>query len=265
LTDASDTSTPSVLVTGGGTGIGAAIARRLASEGFSVCVSGRREAPLREVADEIGGLAVGADAADPAQARRAVEAAAERFGRLDALVCNAGTGASGTVTEQTLERFNRVIATNLTGVFLSCQAALPYLLKTRGSVVTIGSLAGLRAGPASAAYCASKAALIMLTQCIAVDYGSRGVRANCVCPGWIGTPMADGEMDDLAQRRGTDRDGAWALAVAEVPAGRAGRPEEVADAVRWLVAPGAGYVNGAVITIDGGAAVVDAGSLAFKA
>jgi len=254
-----------VLVTGGGTGIGAAIARRLASEGFSVCVSGRREAPLREVADEIGGLAVGADAADPAQARRAVEAAAERFGRLDALVCNAGTGASGTVTEQTLERFNRVIATNLTGVFLSCQAALPYLLKTRGSVVTIGSLAGLRAGPASAAYCASKAALIMLTQCIAVDYGSRGVRANCVCPGWIGTPMADGEMDDLAQRRGTDRDGAWALAVAEVPAGRAGRPEEVADAVRWLVAPGAGYVNGAVITIDGGAAVVDAGSLAFKA
>jgi len=265
LTDASDTSTPSVLVTGGGTGIGAAIARRLASEGFSVCVSGRREAPLREVADEIGGLAVGADAADPAQARRAVEAAAERFGRLDALVCNAGTGASGTVTEQTLERFNRVIATNLTGVFLSCQAALPYLLKTRGSVVTIGSLAGLRAGPASAAYCASKAALIMLTQCIAVDYGSRGIRANCVCPGWIGTPMADGEMDDLAQRRGTDRDGAWALAVAEVPAGRAGRPEEVADAVRWLVAPGAGYVNGAVITIDGGAAVVDAGSLAFKA
>jgi len=254
-----------VLVTGGGTGIGAAIARRLASEGFSVCVSGRREAPLREVAEEIGGLAVGADAADPAQARRAVEAAAERFGRLDALVCNAGTGASGTVTEQTLERFNRVIATNLTGVFLSCQAALPYLLKTRGSVVTIGSLAGLRAGPASAAYCASKAALIMLTQCIAVDYGSRGVRANCVCPGWIGTPMADGEMDDLAQRRGTDRDGAWALAVAEVPAGRAGRPEEVADAVRWLVAPGAGYVNGAVITIDGGAAVVDAGSLAFKA
>ncbi len=254
-----------MLVTGGGTGIGAAIARRLASEGFSVCVSGRREAPLREVADEIGGLAVGADAADPAQARRAVEAAAERFGRLDALVCNAGTGASGTVTEQTLERFNRVIATNLTGVFLSCQAALPYLLKTRGSVVTIGSLAGLRAGPASAAYCASKAALIMLTQCIAVDYGSRGVRANCVCPGWIGTPMADGEMDDLAQRRGTDRDGAWALAVAEVPAGRAGRPEEVADAVRWLVAPGAGYVNGAVITIDGGAAVVDAGSLAFKA
>ncbi len=254
-----------MLVTGGGTGIGAAIARRLASEGFSVCVSGRREAPLREVAEEIGGLAVGADAADPAQARRAVEAAAERFGRLDALVCNAGTGASGTVTEQTLERFNRVIATNLTGVFLSCQAALPYLLKTRGSVVTIGSLAGLRAGPASAAYCASKAALIMLTQCIAVDYGSRGVRANCVCPGWIGTPMADGEMDDLAQRRGTDRDGAWALAVAEVPAGRAGRPEEVADAVRWLVAPGAGYVNGAVITIDGGAAVVDAGSLAFKA
>jgi meso-butanediol dehydrogenase/(S,S)-butanediol dehydrogenase/diacetyl reductase len=104
----------------------------------------------------------------------------------------------------------------------------------------------------------------MLTRCIALDYGPRGVRANCVCPGWIRTAMADGEMDDLGRQRGLDREAAWELAVAEVPARRPGRPEEVADAVSWLIAPGSGYINGAVITIDGGTAVVDAGSLAFR-
>ncbi|HKO28937.1 MAG TPA: SDR family oxidoreductase, partial [Solirubrobacteraceae bacterium] len=169
----------------------------------------------------------------------------------------------GAVLDQTLERWNHVLQTNLTGAFLMCRAALPHLLKTRGAIVTVASLAGLRADPESAAYCSSKAGLIMLTQTIALDYGPAGVRANCVCPGWIRTDMADAAMDELAQARAVDREAAYRLAVAEIPARRAGRAEEAAAAVAWLASPASSYVNGAVLTVDGGAAIVDAGTLAF--
>jgi meso-butanediol dehydrogenase / (S,S)-butanediol dehydrogenase / diacetyl reductase len=259
----SSTTDPVVLITGGGSGIGAAVARRLADDGYRVCVAGRRPEPLAEVAAAVHGHAVAADVTQPDDAQRAVDECVARCGRLDALVISSGTGAGGAVLDQTLERFNRVVHTNLTGAFLVSRAALPHLLTTRGAIVTIASLAGLRADPESAAYCASKAGLIMLTQCIALDYGSAGVRANCVCPGWIRTEMADAAMDELAAARGTDRPGAYELAVADVPARRAGGAEEAAAAVAWLASPAASYVNGAVLTVDGGAAVVDAGTLAF--
>jgi NAD(P)-dependent dehydrogenase (short-subunit alcohol dehydrogenase family) len=255
---------PTVLITGGGSGIGAATARLLAGEGYAVCVSGRTAEPLARVAEEIGGTHVVADTATPEGAQAAVDAALEHHGRLDALVANAGTGAGGTVGEQTLERWNLVVSTNLTGTFLACRAALPHLLETGGAIVTVASLAGLRAGPASAAYAASKAGVVMLTQCIAVDYGARGVRANCVCPGWIRTDMADRAMDELAGERATDREGAYALATEPVPARRPGTAEEAAAAVAWLAGRSASYVNGAVITVDGGSAVVDAATLAFR-
>jgi NAD(P)-dependent dehydrogenase (short-subunit alcohol dehydrogenase family) len=258
------TSQPGALVTGGGSGIGAAVARRLAAAGYGVCVTGRRQAPLEEVAAETRGIAIVADTGKVDAIARAVDATVDRFGTLGVLVCNAGTGASGAVAEQTPERWARVIETNLTGTFLACRAALPHLVEARGAVVIVASLAGLRASPESAAYGASKAGLIMLTQSIALDYGPRGVRANCVCPGWIRTPMADAMMDELADRTAGDREGAYELANRMVPLRRPGTPEEAAEAIAWLASPASSYVNGAVLPVDGGGAIVDIASAAFE-
>jgi NAD(P)-dependent dehydrogenase (short-subunit alcohol dehydrogenase family) len=156
-----------------------------------------------------------------------------------------------------------VLRVNLTGAFLTARAAIPHLVARRGAIVTVSSAAGLRASPESLAYCASKAGLAMLTQCMAVDHGPEGVRANCVCPGWVRTPMADEEMDALAGRLGTDRDGAYAACLADVPLRRASTAAEIAATVAWLLSDEAAYVNGAVLPVDGGHTPVDVATVAF--
>ena len=248
------------LVTGGGTGIGAAVARRLSADGYDVVVTGRREGPISEVAAEIGGLAIVADTSIEADAERAVAGAVDRFGGVDALVLNAGIAGYGTLLDLAPGTFEDILRVNVTGAFLTARAAIPHLLERRGSIVTISSVSALRAAPASLAYCSSKAALAMLTQCIALDHGPEGVRANCICPGWVRTPMADGEMDDLGL---PSRESAYALVTQDVPLRRPSTPEEVAGTAAWLLSDDAASVSGAVISVDGGSTVVDVASLAF--
>lgn len=254
------------LVTGAGSGIGAACARRLGADGYAVILSGRRAAPLEAVAADLGdAVVVPGDVGDPEHAAALAAAAQASYGGLDAVVLGAGIGDSARVGDDTPEGWERTLRTNLTGAFLVAHAALPLLQERRGALVGIASVNARRAGPGWASYCSSKAGLVMLCKTIAADYGPAGVRANAVSPGWVRTPMGDADMDDLAKLRGTDREGAYALTHADVPLRRPAEPEEVAAVVAFLLSQDAAYVSGADITVDGGATVVDVSATAWNA
>ena len=256
---------PCAVVTGAATGIGRATAHALVRDGYAVALVGRRAEPLEELAAELGGeaLATPADVTSPDQAAAAVDAAVARFGGIDVLVNNAGVGDSGPILDESLERWEETLRVNLTGAFIATQLALPHLLERRGSIVNVASINGVLAGPGWTSYCVSKAGLIMLAKCVARDYGRQGVRANAVCPGWVRTPMADSDMDRVAQAHGLDREGAYARAHQQHPLGRPAQPEEIADVIAFLASPRAAYVTGASIMVDGGTTVVDPTAEAF--
>jgi len=250
------------LVTGGGTGIGAATARRFAAEGARVVVTGRRPEPLRLLADDIDVTAVAGDASTTETLSRAVEAAVEQYGGLDIVVAAAGGAGTPAAAETDDARWRAAIDSNLTSCFVTCRETLPALLaRGGGSIVVVASAAALAAPPSLAGYTAAKTALIGLVRSLAVDYGPRGVRVNAVCPGWVATPMADVEMDKLAAERGIDRAEAYETATRFYPLRRAGRPEEIAACCLFLASPESSFVTGAVLAADGGADAVDVGTL----
>ncbi|MFE6686450.1 SDR family NAD(P)-dependent oxidoreductase [Streptomyces sp. NPDC057743] len=254
-----------VIVTGGGTGIGAATARLLRTAGHHVVVSGRRPEPLHRIAEETGALAHPSDATDPQAVQELVAAAVRAYGRLDGVVLNAGIGRGGRIGEMAVDDWEVLMRTNLTGPFLLLRAALPHLLAARGAVVGVASVSALRNGRGNGAYATSKAALLQLCRSLAVDYGREGLRANTVCPSWIRTEMADRRMTRFAAEAALPggAEAAYAEATRLTPAGRPGDPTEVAEAISWLLSPAASYVNGAVLTVDGGVTTLDPGVAAF--
>lgn len=253
-----------VVVTGGGTGIGAAIAARFSAEGAHVVVVGRRLAPLEEVARSTGALPLVADAADGEAARSVVRKTLERFGRLDVLVANAGGHGFASVVDTDDQAWEAALRANLTTAFTMARECLPALIEAKGQIVIISSIAGLFAGPSVAGYTVGKHALIGLTRTLARDYGPQGVRVNAVCPGWVQTPMADQEMDEFAAHAGLpSRAEAYATVTADVPLGRAAQPAEIAALVRFLGSGESSYITGAVLVADGGAHIVDVPTIAF--
>lgn len=249
-------------MTGAGTGIGLATARRLAADGHGVVVTGRREEACDALVGELEAdghtaVAAAADVGEPDDAGRVIATAIEHFTGIDVLVNNAGIGDAAPVLEETLEGWERVMRTNLTGAFLVSREALPSLIERRGCVVNVSSVNGYLAGPGWAAYSTSKAGLIMLTRSLANDYGPLGVRANCVCPGWVRTPMADADMDTVADARGIDREDAYRIAHLDNPLRRPAEADEIASVVSFLAGPDSAYVNGVTLPVDGGTSVVD--------
>jgi meso-butanediol dehydrogenase / (S,S)-butanediol dehydrogenase / diacetyl reductase len=246
------------VITGGGTGIGAATARLFAQEGARIVVTGRRPEPIEAVARETEGLAVAGDVSDEDHARRAVAAAVEAFGGLNVLVANAGLGFGGAAGDVDDERWARTLEVNLTGAFRFVRASIPAMLERGGgSIVLVSSVSGFVSGTESAAYVSSKAAMIGLAKSIAVDYGPKGIRANALCPGWVRTPMGDASMTNLAENRGLDLDQAYRLATARVPLRRPAAAEEIAACCLFLASDDSSIVTGTVLVADGGGLAVD--------
>jgi len=256
------------LITGGGTGIGAATARMFAREGAKVVVTGRRPEPIERVAAAVDGVAVAGDTSDPAHASEAVSAAVSTFGGLDVLVAAAGIGGmAGSVGDMDDENWRRTLEVNLTGPMVMTRAAIPAMLdRGSGSVVLVSSTNALSASPSSVAYDSSKAALNALARGIAVDHGPQGIRANALCPGWVITPMADASMDEMgAVNGGIGRQEAYDLATANVPTRRPGTAEEMANCCLFLASDESSIVNGATLVADGGALAVELTSTMFSA
>lgn len=253
------------MISGGGSGIGAAVARRFAVEGAHVVVTGRRPQPLDEIAAETGGLAVPGDVADPASATEVVAAATESFGGIDIVVANAGMDRPGSAVEVDDDDWHDALAVNLSGPMMLCRAAIPSMIsRGGGSIVLVSSVNGLANAPRSVAYDTSKAALISLARSIAVDFGPDGVRANAVCPGWVATPMGDHDMDSVASTHGITREEAYRLATAAVPLRRPAHPDEIAACCLFLASEESSIVSGATLVADGGGRAVEIGSLTFR-
>ncbi|MDH0301956.1 MULTISPECIES: SDR family NAD(P)-dependent oxidoreductase [unclassified Pseudomonas] len=252
-----------VLVTGAGSGIGEACALRLASQGWQVALVGRRAEALERVAQICGGLVLAGDAAHSSTWDSFIARLRERFGGLDAVIACAGGHGLGRADQTSDDAWREALRVNLDSAFHTARACLPLLRERRGSLVLLGSIASLAAGPEVCGYTTAKHALVGLTRSLARDYGPFGVRVNCVCPGWVRTPMADQEMQPLMDHFQEDLDAAYRRVTADVPLRRPASSVEIAAVCQFLVSAEASIVTGAVITADGGSTVVDVPTLAY--
>ena len=236
------------VINGAAGGIGRAIAHRFAREGAKLLLADIDEAGGQALAEALPECAyfVRTDTTDDAQVRTAIEVARERYGRLDVLVNNAGLpGDDAALTAVGDDLWNRILAVNLTGTFFAMRAAIPAMIAAGGgSIINNASVLGLVGFANHAAYSASKGGVIALTREAAVEYGSKGVRVNCICPGFIETPMLAGAKANAAVL--------GAMLKVLHPLGRLGRAEEIAELALFLASAQSSFMTGAVIPVDGG-------------
>jgi NAD(P)-dependent dehydrogenase (short-subunit alcohol dehydrogenase family) len=240
------------LVTGGGSGIGAATARRLSRAGARVTVLGRDRTKLDAVAGEVG-VAVAADVADAAAVAAAFAEARDRHGPIDILVNNAGAARSAPFKATTPELWAEMLGVNLTGAYLCAREVLPAMAERGfGRVVNVASTAGLKGYAYVSAYVAAKHGLVGLTRALAVEYAKTGVAVSAVCPGFTDTDLVARSVETIAAKTGRSPDAARAELAAANPQGRLITPDEVASAIAWLCLPENGAANGAILPVAGG-------------
>ena len=246
------------LVTGGGRGVGAAVASRLAAAGATVIVAARTTEQVEGVASALRvlGRDAHADTCDMSDAKAIVRMAArvqERFGRIDILVNNAGAAFASAVHKTPLDDWNRLLALNATSAFLCLKAFLPAMVERRwGRVVNVASIAGLRGDRYISAYAASKHALVGLTTSAAAEAAPHGVTVNAVCPGYLATDMTRESIERIMKTTGRTEEQALEAILQTAPQKRLIQPDEVAAAVEYLCSDAAAGVNGAALVIDGG-------------
>jgi len=252
------------IVTGAGTGIGAATARGYAADGGKVVLLGPEPEPLEEVARETGGVAVVGDAAEAADVQRAIAAARELGGGVDTLIGCAGGEGFGKLLEVDQDTFERHMRLNLTTAVVSTRETLPAIIERGGgSVVLVSSVAGLTAAGALVTYTTAKTALLGLVRSVAVDYGPQGVRANAVLPGGTRTRMLQPAIDEVGRAFGLDEEGAVRRMNVGTPLQRFADPSEIAAVNLFLASDDASFVTGASIVADGGQSAVNVGMLAL--
>jgi len=241
------------LITGGGTGIGAAAATHLHAAGARISVTGRRREPLDKIAGMVSGTAVQCDVTDPAQIARAFDEARAANGPIEMLVVNAGIAASAPFHKMTRESWDRIIATNLTAAFECSQAAIGDLLKSEnGRLVFVASVASLRGVPYAAHYAASKHGLLGLMRSLAAEYAKTNLTVNAVCPGYVDTPMTDQSIARVSEITGRSEDQSRSAITNMNASGRLVDPDGIATMILTLCLPQSRDVNGAAVTIDGG-------------
>lgn len=235
-----------VIVTGAGSGMGAATAQRFGKEGAHVVLVGRTRSKLDHVAGllpEDKTLVVPADVSDWDAVQGVIQQTLERFGRIDVLVNNAGVAPMGSLTETAIEDWHQVMNIDVNGVFYCTRAAMPHLLKSKGSVVNVSSVSGLGGDWGMSFYNAAKGAVSNFTRSLALEYGGQGVRVNAVCPSLTWSELtADMKDNEALMAKFEER----------IPMGRAAAPEEVADVIAFLASDDARFVNGVNLPVDGG-------------